>query len=264
MIQQGNYTVRPALALWKRELIRFVRQKSRIAGVVFTPIIFWLILGLGFGDSFRTVQGSIEISYLEFFYPGVIVLIILFTSIFSNISLIEDRNEGFFQSVLIAPVTSSGIVAGKIIGGATIALIQAAIFFIFAPFIGFKVDIFIVFMYVLACIVISIGLSSLGFIIAWKINSVQGFHGIMNVVLIPMWLLSGAVFPVDNSPSLLKWVIALNPIGYGVDLIRGILYTAMPNGGTESISCISIVVTVLFSLALVYFAIGTVRKTRYF
>ncbi len=262
-MQGDNYTLRPAFALWKREIIRFVRQKTRIAGVLLTPIVFWLILGLGFGDSFRAVQGSIEVSYLEFFYPGVIVLIILFTSIFSNISLIEDRNEGFFQSVLIAPVTSSGIVAGKIFGGATIALIQAAIFFVFAIFIGFKINLIIALFFFISCIIISIGLSSLGFIIAWKINSIQGFHAIMNVVLIPLWLLSGAVFPAENSPLFIKWIIALNPIGYSVDLIRGILYIAMPNGGLEIISPVSVIVTVLFSIALIYIAVGTVLKTRY-
>lgn len=262
-MRETIYTIHPAFALWKREIIRFTRQKSRIVGVLFTPLVFWLILGLGFGDSFKAVQGSIEISYLEFFYPGVIVLIILFTSIFSNISLIEDRNEGFFQSVIIAPVTSFGIVTGKIFGGVTIAFIQAAIFFIFAPIIGFQINLFVTLLFIIACVVISVGLSSLGFIIAWKINSIQGFHGIMNVVLIPLWLLSGAVFPAENSPVIIKWIIALNPIGYGVDLIKGVLYIAMGNGNIESISPVSVVVTFLFSIVLSYFAVRTVRQTRY-
>ncbi len=262
-MQPTYFTVRPAFALWQREVIRFFRQKSRIVGVLLTPLVFWIVLGLGFGDSFSAVQGGMEVSYLEFFYPGIIVLILLFTSIFSNISLIEDRNEGFFQNVMIAPVTSHGIVAGKILGGVTIALIQAAIFFICAPLIGFYINLITAVLFVAACIVISIGLSSLGFVIAWKINSIQGFHGIMNVVLVPLWLLSGAVFPAEGSPVIIKWIIAINPIGYGVDLIKGVLYSGMPGGSLLNISPLSIVVTWTFSIVLLLIATHTVRRTRH-
>jgi ABC-2 type transport system permease protein len=262
-MKSAYFTVRPAYALWQREIIRFFRQKSRIAGVLLTPLVFWLVLGLGFGDSFSAVVGGMEVSYLEFFYPGVIVLILLFTSIFSNISLIEDRNEGFFQSVMIAPVTSYGIVAGKVLGGVSIALIQAAIFFIFAPIIGFNINLIIVLSFVAACILISIGLTSLGFVIAWKINSIQGFHGIMNVVLVPLWLLSGAVFPAEGAPVVIKWIITLNPIGYGVDIIKGVLYSAIPESGMMSVSPLSVGVTVIFSLVLVLIASNTVRRTRF-
>lgn len=256
------YTVLPAFALWQREIIRFFRQKSRVVGVLLTPLVFWLILGLGFGDSFSAVQAGVEVSYLEFFYPGIIVLILLFTSIFSNISLIEDRNEGFFQNVLIAPVTSHSIVAGKVAGGVSIALIQAAIFFVFAPFIGFHVNLITGVLFVAACILISVGLSALGFIIAWKINSIQGFHGIMNVVLVPLWLLSGAVFPADSAPAAIRWIITLNPIGYGVDLVKGVLYSTMPGGSLQMISPLSIVVTLVFSSVLIVAAARAVRKTR--
>lgn len=261
-MQASYFTLRPAFALWQREIIRFFRQKSRIAGVLLTPLVFWLILGLGFGDSFSTIQGGIELSYLEFFYPGIIILILLFTSIFSNISLIEDRNQGFFQTVMIAPVTSHGIVAGKVLGAVSIALIQAAIFFIFAPFIGFYINLLTAILFVAACMIIAVGLSSLGFIIAWKINSVQGFHGIMNVVLIPLWLLSGAVFPSEGSPVMIKWIIALNPIGYGVELIREIFYSAMPGGSVLRISPVPAGVTVVFSSLLLLIAVNTVRRTR--
>ncbi len=261
-MQAVYHTLRPVYALWQREVIRFFRQRSRVVGVVLTPLVFWLILGLGFGDSFRAVQGQIEVSYLEFFYPGVIVLILLFTSIFSNISLIEDRNEGFFQNVLIAPVTSHGIVGGKILGGVTIALSQSLIFLIFAPFIGFKLNLIVVFLFVVTCVVLSIGLSSLGFIIAWKINSIQGFHAIMNVVLVPLWLLSGAVFPAEGSPVMIQWIIALNPIGYGVDLIKGVLYSAMPGGGIATIAPLSVFITLIFSILLLAFAANVVRVSR--
>jgi len=256
------YTIRPVFALWQREVIRFFRQRSRVVGVVLTPLVFWLILGLGFGDSFRAVQGDMEVSYLEFFYPGVIVLILLFTSIFSNISLIEDRNEGFFQNVLIAPVTSHSIVAGKIFGGVTIALIQSLIFLVFAPLIGFNLNLFVGVLFAVSCIIISVGLSSLGFIIAWKINSIQGFHAIMNVVLVPLWLLSGAVFPAEGSPIIIKWIIVLNPIGYGVDLIKSVLYSAMPGSGAEFIAPLSIIVTVFFAIVLMLFASRIVHSTR--
>jgi ABC-2 type transport system permease protein len=248
------HTLYPLYTLWKREVVRFFRQRSRVAGIVLTPLVFWLILGLGFGESFRAVESGTEISYLEFFYPGIILLILLFTSIFSNISLIEDRNEGFLQNVLIAPVTSSGIVAGKVLGGVTIALIQTGLFLILAPFIGYQLNFYIALVFMAASAVVSVGLTSLGFVIAWKLNSIQGFHSIMNVALIPLWLLSGAVFPAEGAPALIQWIVTLNPIGYGVALLRGILHAPIPANAA--------IISVLFAIILFIAAVYSVRGTR--
>ena len=128
-------TLLPALSLWKREIVRFYRQRSRVVGVIISPVLFWIVIGSGFGSSFRggTTGGQ---HYLDFFFPGALTMIVLFTSIFAMMSLIEDRNEGFLLTVLVAPVSRSAIVLGKVLGGATLSAIQGLIFLAFAPLVG--------------------------------------------------------------------------------------------------------------------------------
>src|SRR5437016_10024575 len=125
----------PALSLWWREIVRFYRQRSRVVGVIASPVIFWLVIGSGFGTSFRGA-GAADQHYLSFFYPGALIMIVLFTSIFTMMSVIEDRREGFLLSVLVAPVSRSAIVLGKVLGGTTLATIQGIIFLAFAPLVG--------------------------------------------------------------------------------------------------------------------------------
>src|ERR1700678_3020963 len=125
----------PAHSLWVREIVRFYRQKARVAGVIASPLIFWVVLGAGFAHSFNTGAGSSS-HYLAYFFPGSVAMIVLFTAIFSMMSLIQDRNEGFLLSVLAAPVSRSSIVLGKVLGGATLAAIQGIIFLVFAPLVG--------------------------------------------------------------------------------------------------------------------------------
>src|SRR5271170_2009907 len=127
--------LRPALSLCHRELIRFLRQRNRVVSALITPIVFWLFVGLGMGHSF-SAPGQSSGGYIEYFFPGTILMIILFTAIFSTISIIEDRREGFLQSVLVAPVSRMSIVLGKVLGGSTLAFGQAAIFLLLAPLIG--------------------------------------------------------------------------------------------------------------------------------
>src|SRR6478609_2726128 len=126
----------PAFTLWWREIVRFYRQKSRVVGVIASPLVFWLVIGSGFGTSFRTGDGLGQQHYLDYFYPGALIMIILFTSIFTMMSVIEDRKEGFLLSVLVAPVPRSAIVLGKVLGGTTLATIQGLIFLAFAPLVG--------------------------------------------------------------------------------------------------------------------------------
>ncbi len=123
-----------ARTLWQRELVRFFRQPSRVVGAIGSPAIFWLLLGSGFGESFRPAASPLVNGYLEYFYPGTLALIVLFTAIFSTVSIIEDRHEGFLQGVLVAPVSRIDIVTGKLLGAATLATMQATIFLLAAPF----------------------------------------------------------------------------------------------------------------------------------
>jgi ABC-2 type transport system permease protein len=122
----------PAFTLWWREVVRFYRQRARVVGVIASPLLFWIVIGSGFGTSFRSGQAAGQQHYLNYFYPGTLVMIVLFTAIFTMMSVIEDRNEGFLLSVLVAPVPRAAIVLGKVLGGTTLATAQGLIFLVFA------------------------------------------------------------------------------------------------------------------------------------
>jgi ABC-2 type transport system permease protein len=162
-------------------------------------------------------------NYIEYFFPGTVVMILLFTSIFSTISIIEDRREGFLQAVLVAPIPRSTIVLGKMAGSTALALVQGLLFMILAPLVV-GVPFGALPLTVLFLALVAFGLTGLGYVIAWSLDSTQGFHAIMNLFLIPMWLLSGAVFPASGAPAWLQWVIMANPLTYGVGVVRWSLY----------------------------------------
>lgn len=232
----------PAWSLWKREMVRFFRQRSRVIGSLATPVLFWLLFSAGYGPSFRPGDGTTD-SY-AYFLPGTLALILLFTSIFSNISVIEDRREGFLQGVLAAPVSRLGIVLGKVLGGATIATLQGILLLGLAVLGG--VDLEISPGPTLAAIVLlAISTTGLGFIFAWKMDTVQAFHGIMNVVLMPMWVLSGALFPPEGTPWILHTLMRMNPTTYGLVALRQSL-GAGEVGSAEAIQAWTVLV--LFAL----------------
>jgi len=207
---------------WKREIVRFLRQRSRIVGALGSPLIFWLLIGFGVGSSFNPAAQGRTMGYQEYFFPGTVMLILLFTSIFSTISIIEDRKEGFLQAVLVAPVPRSAFVFGKLLGGTSLAFVQGVLFMLLAPFVGISVSRIPLTLLLLALVAFS--LTALGYIIAWKMDSTQGFHAIMNLLLIPMWLLCGSVFPASGAPVWLRWVISANPLTYGLAAVRWSIY----------------------------------------
>jgi len=210
-----------AFTLWRRELTRFFRQPSRIAGALGTPLLMWLLLGSGFSNSFRMPGGA---GYLQYFFPGTIVLVLLFAAIFSNLSVIEDRHEGFLQGVLVAPVSRGAIVAGKVLGGATLAWLQGAVFLALAPVVGIHLTLVSTLSALGVLAALAVTLTAIGFAFAWALDSTQGYHAVMNVVLIPMWLLSGAFFPLTGAPAWLAVLMRLNPMTYGVAALRWVLY----------------------------------------
>jgi ABC-2 type transport system permease protein len=213
-----------SFTLWQRELVRFFRQRSRVIGALVPPILFWFLIGSGLGASFRL--GGMPaggVNYLQYFFPGTITLIILFTATFSTISIIEDRHEGFLQSVLVAPMSRQGLVLGKIAGGTTLAFVQALAFLCIAPVVGVSMHWTGAVSLLLTLFAISFGLTGLGFLLAWRLDSTQGFHAIMNLFLIPMWLLSGALFPIAGAPFWLRAVMRLNPLTYSVSALQTIL-----------------------------------------
>lgn len=214
--------------IWWREIIRFLRQRSRLVSAIAQPLIFWLLLGGGLNASFHPPGVPEGTSYIEYFYPGIITLALLFTSIFATISIVQDRREGFLQGVLVAPVSRWVIVLGQALGSTTLALFQGILFLFLAPIVGVPLSPFSVLLALGVMLTVSFGLTNLGLMIAWRMNSTQGFHAIMNLILIPIWLLSGAFFPVSGVPILLEWTMKLNPLTYGVAALRRCLYFNAP------------------------------------
>lgn len=253
----------PAATLWQRELVRFFRQPSRVIGALGTPLLFWVLIGSGLGSSFRPADATpgSEVHYLQYFFPGTLLLIVMFTSIFSSFSLIEDRKEGFLQAVLVSPASRGSIVLGKILGGATLALLQALIFTCLAPLAGIGIEATTGFLVAGAVVVIALALTGLGFALAWPMDSIQGFHGIMNLLLMPMWLLSGALFPASGASGWVRFIMDINPLAYGLNLLRYALTPDQVPPGTSI--TVSIIVTALF--AVTTFAVSWIiicrRKT---
>src|SRR5258708_3874997 len=241
----GDELFLPAFTLWWREVVRFYRQKSRVVGVIASPVLFWIVIGSGFGRSFQSSGTGQSQHYLDYFYPGALIMIVLFTSIFTMMSVIEDRKAGFLLSVLVAPVSRSAIVLGKVLGGTTLATIQGLIFLVFAPFAGIRLGLAVFLMSALVVFLVSFALTALGFAIAWPMDSTQAFHAIINLFLIPLWLLSGALFPVSRAASWLRVLMEINPLTYGVEALRSVLYPA--SVGEFSLTA-SLATLVLFSL----------------
>jgi ABC-2 type transport system permease protein len=246
--------------LWRREMVRFFRQRSRIVGALGSPLIFWLLLGSGVGSSFRLGSSTLTMGYMEYFFPGTVVLILLFTSIFSTISIIEDRKEGFLQGVLVAPIPRSAFVLGKLLGATTLAVMQGVLFMLLAPLVGISFSAIPAALGMLA--LVAFGLTALGYVIAWKMDSTQGFHAIMNLFLIPMWLLSGSVFPASGAPDWLKFVIGINPLTYGLAAVRWSIYgvTKAAEMNLPSFT-VSFAVSLVFAALMVTAAILMTRRT---
>ena len=217
-------TLLPAMSLVRRELVRFLRQRSRVLSAVATPVLLWLLVGSGLGASFHPPDAPPGASPLEFFFPGTLLLIVLFTAIFSTISIIEDRHEGFLQSVLVAPVSRSGIVLGKMLGGTTLALLQVLPILLLAPLMGMHLGVASLLVAAATLVLVSFALTGLGFVMAWRLDSVQGFHAVMNLFLMPLWMLSGAFFPPSGAPRWLRAVMTANPMTYALSALRRALY----------------------------------------
>ena len=244
--------------LVSRDLRRFFRQLSRVVGALVQPLIFWLVIGSGMSSSFRMPGVDYRnggVGYVQYFYPGIVMLVVLFTSIFTTMSVIEDRHKGFLQAVLVAPASRAALVLGKTLGGVAIALMQAAIFLALAPLAGFDAHAIHWGELALLLVLIGVGLSSMGFAIAWWLDSTQGYHVVMSVLLIPLWILSGAMFPMATGP---KWIVLLaraNPMAYAVAGVRRALYGGAAPGVASTTAAVELAVTAAFALVAVLVAV---------
>lgn len=211
--------------LWLREMIRFTRAKSRIIGNISMPFLWLALLGTGLSASFSLPNS--HFSYLSFLAPGIIGMSLLFASLFSGVSVIWDRQFGFLKEILVTPVSRTSIVLGKLAGSTTISLINGMLVFIIAVALGAipaselspgALVVPLVFM-----VLISASFVSIGLVIAAVVNNMEGFQLLMNLLVMPMFFLSGAIFPFDNVPDWLKTISFLDPLMYGVDGMRGVM-----------------------------------------
>lgn len=246
--------------LWWRDLVRFFRQPFRVAGALGQPVIFWLVIGSGMAATFR-LPGS-GIGYLEFFYPGVVLMVVLFASIFSTVSVIEDRHHGFLQAVLAGPCSRPAVAAGKVLGSASVALSQAALFLALAPAAGYplgRVD----WPLLLAALSLSaLGLAAVGLGVAWVVDNVQGYHAVQMTLLVPAWVVSGAMFPPSPEHPALAAAMRVNPVAYGVSAARRALSGAEAPGTLPGSAARDLAVLAAFAAAALGLAALAARRRR--
>lgn len=253
-------TFHAIFALCTREMLKFVRDRSRVIGALIQPLGFWILLGLGFQGAFQMPAGTTNLGYAEFLFPGIVALVILFTAIFSTISIVEERTSGFLQAALVAPTPRTALVLGNALGGTLLALAEAALFLLAAPFIdlpitggGLLFALFITF-------VTGLAFTGLGFSIAWHMESTRGFHAVMNLFLLPLWFLSGGLFPVESASPILRWLVIVNPVSYAVSGIRHGLYGLHDAPATLAPPLVCALVSVGFAVLMIGIAVYTVRQ----
>lgn len=206
--------------MWLRQLKRYWRSKARMLGSLGQPLLFLFALGFGFGSVFQKAgQGN----YFDFLAPGIIAMSILFNAMFNGIEVIWDRQFGFLKETLVAPVSRFKIMAGKTLGGATVAFIQGIIVFIVAVMFGFKIQAASIPLAFFFMFLIAILFTAIGIAIASKMDDMHAFPLIMNFILMPLFFLSGALFPLDNLPKVMDFIVKINPLSYGIDGVRGAL-----------------------------------------
>ncbi len=253
MIAHELATVR---VLWWRDMVRFIRQRSRLFGALVQPVVFWLLIGGGMASTFR-LGSAVGLGYMEYFYPGIVVMMVLFASIFGTITVIEDRHEGFLQSVLVGPGSRGSIVVGKSLGVGSVGVLQGTLFLALAPFAGFAFGSIAWGWLALFMVLSALALSAFGFALAWWIDSSQGYHAVMSILLLPAWVLSGAMFPPSGDGGTMRTIMAANPMSYMVSGVRRAFYSGGLPAGTSVSSSLAIDLAVVGGSAVAACALAT-------
>lgn len=258
-------TLRHGAIVWYREVLRYWREKSRIIGSLAMPFFFLAIFGSGLSSSIGQMMGGASgmgIDFKKFMFPGIIGMTTLFTSISSGLSVVRDKDHGFLKEILVAPVERIAVAGGRILGGSTVAMIQATLLFIFAPLVGIRVTPILVLKIWGMVLIGSIGFTSLGTFIGSRLDSMEGFQMVMNFLVMPMFFLSGAFFPLKDIPTWMSVIVRINPFSYLVDSVRQFFFLSMglPSTMMEKlpeyglgISLLDTKVTILMDLGIIIF-----------
>lgn len=218
-------SLRAVYIIWYRDLLRYWRDRWRVVASLAQPLLFLVVFGSGLssslgGGAFGTRGGF---TYIQFMYPGIIGMSILFTAIFGAMSIVWDREFGFLKEVLVAPIDRWAVAIGKALGGTTQAMIQGLILLVLAPFVGVKLSLLTILLMIPLSAVLAFGLASFGVMLASMMKSMQGFQVVMNFLMMPMFFLSGALFPLQGLPTWMTWITRIDPASYGIDPLRRVV-----------------------------------------
>jgi ABC-2 type transport system permease protein len=249
---------RPIYVICLREFIKFFREKSRLLGTLARPVLWLFVVGNGMSSLIAPQAGF---SYLQFIFPGMIGMTILFASIFSSISIVWDREFGFMKEMLVAPISRLSIVIGKAISGTAISAAQAIIILVLVPFLGIRLTALQLIEVTALSVLVSFCITSLGILIAARLTSFDGFNIIMNFLVMPMFFLSGAMYPVTSMPAALRQLTHLNPLTYGIDSLKHVLLAdARPPMGPEFPLYLDLAVVLSVSIIMLTLAALSFRK----
>ncbi len=259
--------------IWYRDILRYWRNKVRVISGLAFPIIWLVFFGTGMSSSLQIVGGE-GIDYMIYVFPGIIAMNLIFTSLFSSISIVTDREFGFLREILVAPISRGAIAIGKTLGGATTAFLQALIILILAPIVGIEINLKMVMLLIPAMFLISFALTSLGVLIASRLKSSEGASLVFQFVVMPMYFLSGALFPISNLPEWLNIFVRLNPVTYAVDLLRQIvlLNSGVKESLIQSLGIdilgqsltirIDLLIIIVFATLMIVLGLQSFRKTE--
>jgi ABC-2 type transport system permease protein len=241
---KGAYTI------WYRDVIRFARDRVRMLAALGQPLLYLFVFGTGLAPAMSTATNG-ALDFRQFMFPGILAMAVLFTAIFSAISIVWDREFGFLKEVMVAPVSRAAVALGKVAGGATVAMFQGLIVLLLAPVVGVKLAAGQVIMVVGLMLLLATVMTSLGIVIAVRQRTMEGFQMMMNFLMMPMFFLSGAFFPLHGVPLWLAWLSRLDPVTYGVDALRQqTLERSVPAGLLETLALHPIRTDVVVMLGL--------------
>jgi ABC-2 type transport system permease protein len=212
--------LRGAYTIWYRDLLRFLRDRPRIVASLAQPLLFLFVFGTGLAQSMSPATGG-ALDFRQFMFPGILCMTVLFTAIFSAISIVWDREFGFLKEVLVAPVSRTAVALGKVAGGATISMLQGLVILVLAPVIGIRLSPGTVIEIIGLMLLLASVATAFGLVIAARQRTLEGFQMIMNFLLMPLFFLSGAFFPLRGVPTWMAWLAVVDPVTYGVDSMRG-------------------------------------------
>ena len=238
--------------MWLRQMKRFLRSKARIVASLAQPLLFLVTFGFGFSAIFRQAGAG---NYIDFLAPGIVAMAIVFSSVFSGIEVMWDRQFGFLKETLVAPVSRTALMVGRTLGGATVALIQGLLVLIVTLLIGFRPASWALLVpAIVVMALIAVIFTAFGTAMGARIRDMQGFQLIMNFIIMPVFFLSGALFPLAGLPAVMYWVVRVDPLSYGVDALRGLLINASQFGLALDLGILVVVAAALLSIGAYFFS----------